>query len=398
LWPTASAVAVAGGLAAIGVGLWSSGLCFGLCAFVTVTILQDFGRGARVRQSATGTDTFTALVGLVARSRRRYGGYIVHVGIVLAFLGFAGNGSKSDVQVTLKPSQQVALTPFTIRYVSLSVTDDGQKQMVTSHLSVTRDGQAVADLYPAKWFFRNHESEPTTQVAMRRGVAGDLYLVLAGYDVQTQVAEFKMFINPLVNWIWMGVGVMIFGTFIAFLPERTFAFATAAVPAGAATTSLFLLALLMGSAATLRAQHIEMPNTVLVPPKSPLEKSMQNSIICMCGTCGRKKVGECTCEKAAEMRDEIARLTAAGKTRDEIIQHFIDEYGSQEVLSQPIDRGFNRLAWLFPYAAGLGGVLVVGGTAMRWSRRASSAVSEPTPRTADPALESRLDHELEDLD
>jgi cytochrome c-type biogenesis protein CcmF len=398
LWPTASALAVAGGLAAVGVGLWSSGLCFGLCAFVTVTILQEFWRGARVRQSATGTDTFTALVGLVARSRRRYGGYIVHVGIVLAFLGFAGNGSKSDVQVTLKPSQQVALTPFTIRYVSLSVADDGQKQMVTSHLSVTRDGQAVADLYPAKWFFRNHESEPTTQVAMRRGVAGDLYLVLAGYDVQTQVAEFKMFINPLVNWIWLGVGVMIFGTFIAFLPERTFAFARAAVPAGAATTSLLLLAFLVGSAATLRAQHVEMANTVLVPPKSPLEKSLQNSIICMCGTCGRKKVGECTCERAAQMRDEIARLTAAGKTRDEIIQHFIDEWGSQEVLSQPIDRGFNRLAWLFPYAAGLGGILVVGGTAIRWSRRATGAAHEPTPPAGDPALESRLDHELEDLD
>ena len=154
----------------------------------------------------------------------------------------------------------------------------------------------------------------------------------------------------------------------------------------------------MGGSATLRAQHVEMPNTVLVPPKSPLEKSMQNSIIFMCGTCGRKKVGECTCEKAAEMRDEIARLTAAGKTRDEIIQHFIDEYGSQEVLSQPIDRGFNRLAWLFPYAAGLCGILVVGGTAMRWSRRSPGALSEPTPPATDPALESQLDHELEDLD
>jgi cytochrome c-type biogenesis protein CcmH len=170
------------------------------------------------------------------------------------------------------------------------------------------------------------------------------------------------------------------------------------VPAGAATTSLILLAFLIGGAATLRAQHIEMANTVLVPPKSPLEKSLQNSIICMCGTCGRKKVGECTCERAAQMRDEIARLTAAGKTRDEIIQHFIDEWGSQEVLSQPIDRGFNRLAWLFPYAVGLGGILVVGGTAIRWSRRSPGATSEAAPRTADPALESRLDHELEDLD
>jgi cytochrome c-type biogenesis protein CcmH/NrfF len=98
------------------------------------------------------------------------------------------------------------------------------------------------------------------------------------------------------------------------------------------------------------------------------------------------------------MRDEIAQLVAAGKTRDEIIQHFIDEYGSQEVLSQPIDRGFNRLAWLFPYAAGLCGILVVGGTAMRWSRRPEGPTREPPPSAGDPALESRLDHELEDLD
>jgi cytochrome c-type biogenesis protein CcmH/NrfF len=281
--------------------------------------------------------------------------------------------------------------------VSLSVADDGQKQMVTSHLAVTRDAQAVADLYPAKWFFRNHESEPTTQVAMRRGLAGDLYLVLAGYDVQTQVAEFKMFINPLVNWIWLGVGVMMFGTFIAFLPDRTFAFAGAKVPAGAVTTLTVLLALIVGGVTTVRAQHVEMPNTVVVPPRSPLEKDMQNSIICMCGTCGRKKVGECTCEVAAAMRAEIARLTAAGKTRDEIIQYFIDQYGSQEVLSQPIDRGFNRLAWLFPYAAGLGGILVVGGTAIRWSHRRGRPGDEPPP-AANAALESRLDHELEDLD
>jgi cytochrome c-type biogenesis protein CcmH len=117
----------------------------------------------------------------------------------------------------------------------------------------------------------------------------------------------------------------------------------------------------------------------------------------MCGTCGRKKVGECTCTEAAAMREEIARLTAQGKTRDEIIQYFIDQYGSQEVLSQPIDRGFNRLAWLFPYAAGFCGILVVAGTAVRWSHRAPPS-TEAAPSTTDPALESRLDHELEDLD
>jgi cytochrome c-type biogenesis protein CcmF len=397
LWPTLSTIATGIATTALGIGFWSSGLCFGLCAFVTVTILQEFWRGTRVRQSATRTDAFTALVGLVARSRRRYGGYIVHVGIVLTFLGFAGNGSKQDVEITLKPGQVVTIGTFSVRYVSLSVSDDGQKQIVTAHEDVTSGGKHVADLYPGKSFFRNHESEPVSDVAMRRTMSGDLYLVLGGYNVTTQEAEFKMFINPLVNWIWLGVAVMIIGTVIALMPERAFSFAAARVPAGAATTVVVLLAVLVGGATTLRAQHIELPNTVIVPPKSPLEKEMQSRIICMCGTCGRKKVGECTCTEAAAMREEIARLTAQGKTRDEIIQYFIDEYGSQEVLSQPIDRGFNRLAWLFPYAAGFCGILVVTGTAVRWSHRAPPS-AEPAPSTTDPALESRLDHELEDLD
>jgi cytochrome c-type biogenesis protein CcmF len=263
---------------------------------------------------------------------------------------------------------------------------------------VTRDGAPVTDLYPGKWFFRNHESEPVSQIAMRRGVAGDLYLVLAGYDVQTQVGEFKMFINPLVNWIWMGVGIMIFGSFIALLPERTFAFAMAKVPAGAATTTVLLLALVGGYSVSLRAQHVEAPNLVIVPPKSPVEKEMQTAIICMCGTCGRKKVGECTCEKAAEMRAEIAKLAAAGKSRDEIIQYFIGKYGSQEVLSQPIDRGFNRLAWFFPYAAGVVGIGVAGGMAIRWSRKSHAGTDAAQRAVTNPALESQLDHELQDLD
>ena len=398
LWPTLVSVLTGVGLSLVGIGFWSSGLCFSLCAFVTMTIGQEFWRGTRVRQSATRTDLFTALVGLISRSRRRYGGYIVHIGIVLAFLGFAGNGSKQDVELTMKPGQSVNIGAFAVRYVSLSVTNDDQKQMVTAHADVTKAGAHVTDLYPGKSFFHNHESEPVSDVALRRAVGGDLYLVLGGYDVQTQVAEFKMFINQLVNWIWFGVAVMIFGTAIAFLPDKAFAFAAAPVPAGAATTPLVILLLIGGGlGVTLRAQHVEMPNTIIVPPKSPVEKEMQSRIICMCGTCGRKKVGECTCETAAAMRDEIAQLTAAGKTRDEIIQHFIDKYGSQEVLSQPIDTGFNRLAWLFPYVAGVCGILVVGGTAMRWAKRPAHEDALPAA-PPNPALESRLDHELEDLD
>ncbi len=100
---------------ALGVRVWTSGICFALCGFVMGTIGQEFWRGARVRQGATGTDVFTALIGLVGRNKRRYGGYIVHVGIVLIFLGFAGEGFKQDEQVLLRPGQQATVGDFTVR-------------------------------------------------------------------------------------------------------------------------------------------------------------------------------------------------------------------------------------------------------------------------------------------
>ena len=169
-------------MVALGVRVWASGICFALSAFVVGTISQEFWRGARVRQRATGTDVFTALVGLVGRNKRRYGGYIVHVGIVLIFLGFAGEGFKQKEEAQLKPGQQVAVGDFVVRHDALSVTDDGQKQMITAHVTVLRDGKPFAEMYPAKWIFRKHEESPTTEVAIHRGFAEDVYLVLATFD------------------------------------------------------------------------------------------------------------------------------------------------------------------------------------------------------------------------
>src|SRR5712691_3006730 len=128
LWPTVAAVVTAATLKGFGVSLWSSGLCFALCALVTATISQEFIRGGNVRRKHTGTDLFTAIVGLVGRNKRRYGGYIVHVGIVLIFFGFAGNAYKRDEQVLLKPGDQAKVGAYTVRNDSVKVFDDGQKQ------------------------------------------------------------------------------------------------------------------------------------------------------------------------------------------------------------------------------------------------------------------------------
>src|SRR6185503_5243585 len=97
LWPLAAAVVTGAGVMALGIPLWASGLCFALCGYVVGTVVQEFWRGGKIRRKNTGTDMVTAIIGLVGRNKRRYGGYIVHVGVVLICLGFAGTGSKKDL-------------------------------------------------------------------------------------------------------------------------------------------------------------------------------------------------------------------------------------------------------------------------------------------------------------
>jgi cytochrome c-type biogenesis protein CcmF len=395
LLPVAAAVVVGSVVFALGVRVWTSGLCFAFCAFVLGTISQEFWRGARVRQSTTGTDIFTALIGLTSRNKRRYGGYIVHVGIVLIFLGFAGGGFKQDEQVQLRPGQQATVGDFTVRLDAVRVTDDGQKQMITGHTTVFRDGEEIARMYPAKWFFRKHEGEPTTEVAIRRSLAEDLYLVLAAFDLQEQSASMEIVVNPLVNWVWVGFGVLAMGTGIALLPETAFAFALARMPANAVTTSLLLLSLFLWPAAVVAQSGGG--ETIAVRERSALERQLEGEILCTCGC--RRTLSNCgmfNCAGHASQTAKLQQFLAEGQDHDAVIASFVRDFGSEAVLGAPVDRGFNRLAWLFPYlvaALALVGIVV---TTRRWSRRAAPAVAGNA--SVDPALSARLDDELRNLD
>jgi cytochrome c-type biogenesis protein CcmF len=401
LWSVLAALVTAGALAALGVRVWISGICFALCAFVVATIVQEFVRGARVRRSATGTDLLTAMIGLVARNKRRYGGYIVHVGIVLIFLGFAGEGFKREEEVALKPGQQVTIGRFTLRNDALKVTSDDQKQMVTAHISVFEGGRQIDTLYPAKWFFRKHEDQPTTEAAIRRRPSEDLYVVLAKPEVETQTAFLHININPLVNWVWFGFGVMALGTGIALLPERAFSFALARLPAEAATSSALLLIALMLTATSLSAQEASgKAQQIQVAALKPLEKRLQGEIICMCGGC-KSPLNDCpmlNCHMREPEKAELHGLVEAGKTRDEIVAAFIRKYGGQDVLGAPLDKGFNRMAWLFPYLIGAGSAIGMAIVAVRLARRDTPSAEPGDTPDADTKLDERLDDELRNLD
>jgi cytochrome c-type biogenesis protein CcmF len=397
VFPVLCATGAAALVTALGVRIWSSGICFALSGYVLGTISQEFWRGARVRQKATGTDLFTALVGLVGRNKRRYGGYIIHVAIVLMFLGFAGEGFKQEETVLLKPGQEVTVGAFTARLDALKVTDDGRKQMVTGHMTIFKNGAEFTKMYPARWFFRKHEDAPTTEVAIQRSFAQDVYIVMPAFDAKEQSASINVVVNPLVNWVWFGFGMLALGTLLALMPESTLAFATAKVTdsAGAVTAALLLLALLL-EPTVAHAQHVS-TGQVVPAARTPIEREVGRAIVCMCGTCGRKLVGECDCGYAAQMRDEISLLLKQGKTKPQVLQHFVEKYGSQEPLAEPIDEGFNRLAWLAPYLIGGFGLLGLGITARRWTSPAT-ATGVAGAESIDAALDARLDDELRDLD
>jgi cytochrome c-type biogenesis protein CcmF len=396
LGPVVFALLVSGALVALGVRVWSSGICFALVAFVLGTIAQEFIRGAEVRRAATGSDRLTAIIGLVGRSKRRYGGYIVHVGIAVMFLGFAGEGFKQEGEGLLRPGETLAVGHFTIRHDALRVTSDPQKQMITGHLTVFDEGKEIGTLQPAKWFFARREQEPTTEVGIRRGFAEDLYVVLAGYDAAEQSATYAVTINPLVNWIWFGFTILAMGTLLAMVPERTFAFATSKVPSGAATASMVLLLIL--SPLTAGAQA---PRTAV--EKAELRRSLQGELMCTCGGC-RRPLNDCpmepNCHGLDEQRAKLDTFIDAGMARDEVLAAFVADHGSQEILMRPIDRGFNRLAWLFPYLVGIAGAMMAFAVARRWSRRETPVEAAPVAAAPqdDPSLRTRLDDELRDLD
>jgi cytochrome c-type biogenesis protein CcmH/NrfF len=281
---------------------------------------------------------------------------------------------------------------FTVLLNGVKVTDDGQKQMITADTTVFRDGKELTRMYPARWFYRKHEEEPTTEVAIRRGFAEDLYLVMPAFSVEDQSASMGIIVNPLVNWVWAGFGVLAIGTGIALLPETVFSFALASMPAGAATTTMLLLSLLLWPS-TLLAQG----KNVQVTERSALHRQLENEIICTCGC--RHPVGSCgmlNCPGHASQTAKLQQFLAEGKDHDAVLAAFVQDFGGQDVLTAPIDKGFNRLAWLFPYLVALAGLIGVVVTARRWSSRPSLAAAGDA--ALDPTLNARLDDELRNLD
>ena len=199
----------------------------GIGGFVLGTVGQEFARGARARYRQYGESTPYAIIQLLTRNRRRYGGYIVHVAIVLLFVAFAGMSFKTETEATLRPGESAELKGrdghvYTFTHLGISQYNALNRQVTAALIDVRRDGKAIGRLRTEKRqhvdALGNNTFEPSTEVGIMSGLRVDLYVVLAGLVNGTEQAVFRFTINPLVWWVWFGGFVLVIGGLIVLWP------------------------------------------------------------------------------------------------------------------------------------------------------------------------------------
>ena len=195
-------------------------VAFSLAAGVITAIAAEFLRGAGVVRTQTGRGLASSMLLLVRRNTRRYGGYLVHFGIVVMFIGIAGGAFNQQHEQEMGFGDQMRMGPY--RLVCRSFTQDSNPTYDTEYalLDVYRGNKHVTELAPEKRFYQASQTN-STMVANHSTLASDLYVIYEGKNPDTDRPIIKVFLNPLMNWIWIGVGIVALGTLVALLPNLT---------------------------------------------------------------------------------------------------------------------------------------------------------------------------------
>jgi len=219
LKPVLAGVVAAALLRVIGVGNALVLLAAALVVFVAGTMVLDFWRAARARRR-TGDDWRAATFGLLLRQNRRYGGFVVHLGILVVALGVAGSQAWSlQTEATLAKGETVELGGYRVRFDGLEGSEESNHAKVTGTFSVTHGARPVDVLQPAKKFYPQ-EQTPIAYVDYRLGFLEDVYLVLGDFARDGSHATIKVQVNRMVSWLWLGGLVLTLGTVLAVLPDR----------------------------------------------------------------------------------------------------------------------------------------------------------------------------------
>jgi cytochrome c-type biogenesis protein CcmF len=190
-----------------------------LSVFVAVCVLGEFWKGARTRMRTAGENFAIAVYNLTMKNTRRYGGYVVHLGIVILFIGFTGQAFKTNVKGLMSPGDLLQVKDYVLRCNDLVSGDTPNYEYLRAMITVTKDGHAYTSMHPEKRFYKASQ-QPTSYVAIHPTLSEDLYVVLSGQDQDTGKAMVEVYINPLVMWVWIGGIVVLLGTLLALVPSK----------------------------------------------------------------------------------------------------------------------------------------------------------------------------------
>lgn len=211
-------------------------VAFAISAAVLTAIVSEFLRGANVIARQTHRNLFASLYLLTRRNTRRYGGYLVHIGVVVVVIGLAGSAFNKNIESELGLHDKMSIGPYTLEQVGATQDSNLNYDSDYAMLDVYQDGKKAFQLSPEKRVYLA-SGQPQTMVAIHSVPSWDLYVVYEGQNPDTGQPIIKAFLNPLVGWIWFGLIIMVIGTFVALAPSQSPASATLRVPAARAIST-----------------------------------------------------------------------------------------------------------------------------------------------------------------
>jgi cytochrome c-type biogenesis protein CcmF len=219
LVPFVLSIVVGLGLRLSGMHEWWAVISFAVIFFVAYTVALEYVRGTRAQMKRSGDNPARALFALVDKNHRRYGGYIIHLGVVLMAVGIVGSSFfRVEAEKVLAKGENMAVGNYLLQYDSFAAYPTQNMQVNAATVSVYENGKFLGQVTPEKNLYFS-SNQPMTEVAVRTTPKEDLYVILAGWQVGGETVTLKVFLNPLIVWLWIGGAVLILGAIIAMWPD-----------------------------------------------------------------------------------------------------------------------------------------------------------------------------------
>jgi cytochrome c-type biogenesis protein CcmF len=217
--PGIASLVLVGALFAAGIRHAYALISFGFCLFVALTVIIEFYKGAHSISVKNHMNLLAATVELTHRNTRRYGGYLVHMGIVLMFIGFTGHAFNLSEVKELNTGDSMKIGSYELRMVNLAQGENENYAWHRATMAVTKNGEMLGTLEPEKRFYKASR-QGTSEVGIRQRPNEDLYLNFGGMSDDNQRAVIQAYVFPLVSWIWVGTLVLIGGTLVCLVPSK----------------------------------------------------------------------------------------------------------------------------------------------------------------------------------